>query len=207
MGGSDESVKYELSQTAYIKLVLHALKHPSSAVNGILVGRLSSDNATVQISDAMPVSHSACALLPPLEIALTQAEEYYSKAGELNVVGYYHANERYDDSELGPAARRIGDHIFRYFPQAAVLLLDNKKLDGLIKGKGRDPAVVLFTRDSSKAWRQVGSERTSQLVLKEPSAHSLLADHITSKKWLEIVDFEDHLDDISKDWVNPNLFK
>ncbi|XP_078167105.1 ER membrane protein complex subunit 8/9 homolog [Carex rostrata] len=206
MGGSNE-IKFELSQKAYIKLVLHALKHPSSAVNGILVGRLSSDTTTIQIADVIPVSHSACSLLPPLQIAVTQGEEYFLKEGELNVVGYYHANERYDDCELGPAARRNGDHIFRNFPQAAVLLLDNKKLDHLIKEKARDPAVMLFTRDSSKGWHQVGSEGTNKLVLKEPSAHALLSDYIASKKWLEIVDFEDHLDDISKDWVNPNLFK
>jgi Uncharacterised protein family (UPF0172) len=56
-------------------------------------------------------------------IKIVQAEEYYWKEGELNVVGYYHANERYDDCELGSTARKIGDHIFRYFPQAAVLLV------------------------------------------------------------------------------------
>lgn len=41
----------------------------------------------------------------------------------MSIVGYFHANERYDDSELGGVARNIGDHIFRYFPPAAVLLV------------------------------------------------------------------------------------
>lgn len=38
-------------------------------------------------------------------------------------MGYFHANERYDDFELGSVAKNIGDHITRYFPQAAVLLV------------------------------------------------------------------------------------
>jgi hypothetical protein len=38
-------------------------------------------------------------------------------------VGYFHANERSDDVELGNVAKNIGDHIYRYFPQAAILLV------------------------------------------------------------------------------------
>ena len=38
-------------------------------------------------------------------------------------MGYFHANERFDDSELGIVAKNIGDHICRYFPQAALLLV------------------------------------------------------------------------------------
>ena len=38
-------------------------------------------------------------------------------------MGYFHANERSDDVELGNVAKNIGDHIYRYFPQAAILLV------------------------------------------------------------------------------------
>jgi hypothetical protein len=41
----------------------------------------------------------------------------------LNIVGYFHANERSDEFELGGVAKNIGDHITRYFPQAAILLV------------------------------------------------------------------------------------
>ena len=41
----------------------------------------------------------------------------------MNIVGYFHANERFDDFELGGVAKNIGDHISRYFPQAAILLV------------------------------------------------------------------------------------
>ncbi|XP_038973432.1 ER membrane protein complex subunit 8/9 homolog [Phoenix dactylifera] len=200
--------RYEVAQPAYIKLVLHALKHRCYPVGGLLVGRLSdADASTVQIADAIPLTHSQIGLLPSLELALIQVEEHFGAEG-LSVVGYYHANERYDDAELGNAAKKIGDHIFRYFPRAALLLLENKRLEELLKGKGRGLAVQLYTRDSSKSWRQAGSDDSSQLLtIKEPSANIVLLDYITSEKWQDVVDFDDHLDDISKDWLNPDLFK
>lgn len=66
--------RYQISQCAYVKLVLHALKHHSSSVNGLLLGRLVEDGAapTVQISDSVPLSHSQIGILPYLELALIQ---------------------------------------------------------------------------------------------------------------------------------------
>uniref|UniRef100_A0A5B6ZYB5 MPN domain-containing protein n=1 Tax=Davidia involucrata TaxID=16924 RepID=A0A5B6ZYB5_DAVIN len=205
MGGE---LRYEIGQTAYVKLILHTLKHKTSAVNGVLLGRPSGGdtNPVVEITDSVPLFHSQIGLLPPLEIALIQIEEYYAPQG-LNIVGYYHANERFDDFELGSVAKNIGDHIYRYFPQAAVLLLDNKKLEALPKGKDRSPVMQLYTRDVSRSWKLFGSDGSSQLTIKEPAANIVLLDYISSGKWQDIIDFDDHLDDISKDWLNPELFK
>ncbi|PWA56133.1 hypothetical protein CTI12_AA419220 [Artemisia annua] len=131
--------RYSISQNAYIKLILHALKHKTSAVNGVLIGRLSGD--VVEITDSVPLFHtSQIGLLPSLEIALIMIEEYYSGQG-LGIVGYFHANERCDDVELGGVAKNIADHVYRYFPQAAVLLLDNKKLGALRNKKDAAPVV------------------------------------------------------------------
>ncbi|KAF0892899.1 hypothetical protein E2562_019557 [Oryza meyeriana var. granulata] len=139
--------KYEVAQAAYVKLALHALKHPAVAVNGLLVGRLldgasSPPAAVVSVADAVPLSHQPhhLPLLPTLELALTLVEDHFAAQG-LAVVGYYHANARRDDAELPAVAKRVGDHIFRNFPRAAVLLLDNKKLEEAVKGKSREPVV------------------------------------------------------------------
>ncbi|KAK1677627.1 hypothetical protein QYE76_038475 [Lolium multiflorum] len=201
--------RYELAQAAYVKLALHALKHPAAAVNGLLVGRVAdpaASPAVVSVADAVPLSHQPhhLPLLPTLELALTLVEDHFAAQG-LAVVGYYHANARRDDADLPAVAKRVGDHIFRYFPRAAVLLLDNEKLEKVVKGNSRDAVVQLYTRDSSKSWRQAGSDGSSQLSLKEPSTNVVLADHVTTKKWQQVVDFDDHLDDISKDWLNPSL--
>ncbi|KAL6975169.1 hypothetical protein U1Q18_023963 [Sarracenia purpurea var. burkii] len=205
MGGE---LRYEIGQNAYIKLILHALKHQNSAVNGVLLGRLSGadSNLVLEITDSVPLFHSQIGLLPPLEIALIQIEEYYGAQG-LNIVGFFHANERFDDFELGNVAKNIGDHIHQNFPQAALLLLDNKKLEVLPKGKDRSPVMQLYTRDSARTWKLFGSDGSSRLFVKEPTANIILLDYISSRKWQDIVDFDDHLDDISQDWLNPELFK
>ncbi|XP_015972834.1 ER membrane protein complex subunit 8/9 homolog [Arachis duranensis] len=205
MGSSSGDLRYELSQNAYIKLVLHSLNHPTSSVNGVLIGRISPSNDAVLIDDAVPLFHSHLGLLPQLEISLPLIEEYFSAKG-LNIVGYFHANERSDDYELGGVAKNIGDHICRYFPQAAILLLDNKKLEALKKSKDRSAVTQLYVRDASKNWKLVQSEGNSRFSLREPSANLILLDYISTEKWKGIVDFDDHLDDISKDWLNPGLF-
>lgn len=198
-------IRYEISQNAYIKLVLHALKHKTASVNGILLGRVNpKDSSLVQITDSVPLFHSNLALLPPLEIALIMIEEHYGAEG-IGIVGYFHANERFDDAELGIVAKNIGDHICRYFPEASVLLLENKKLEALSKGKDQSPVVKLYSRDGSKNWKL--TDESSRLIVKEPAANVVLSDYISSEKWHDIVDFDEHLDDISKDWLNPELFK
>ncbi|KAI4307840.1 hypothetical protein L6164_030977 [Bauhinia variegata] len=202
MGGD---LKYEIAQNAYIKLVLHSLKHKTSAVNGILIGRVSQENGIVEISDAVPLFHSQIGLLPQLEISLILIEEYFSARG-LNIIGHFHANERFDDFGLGGVAKNIGDHICRYFPQAAILLLDNKKLEALKKSKDRSAIMQLYVRDASKNWKLIQSDGNNGLTTKEPSANLVLLDYISTEKWDQIVDFDDHLDDISKDWLNPGLF-
>ncbi|EXC21515.1 hypothetical protein L484_014870 [Morus notabilis] len=195
MGGE---LRYEISQNAYIKLVLHALKHKTSGVNGVLIGRVSSQNdGVVEITDSVPLFHSHLGLLPQLEISLILIEEYYSSKGD-NIVGYFHANERFDDYELGGVAKNIGDHISRYFPQAAILLLDNKKLAALEKSKDRSPVLQIYTKDASRNWKLVGSDAGHHLTTKEPLANVVLLDYISTEKWKDLVDFDDHLDDISK---------
>lgn len=51
-----------------------------------------------------------------------QIEEYFNDKG-LSIVGYFHANERFDDSELSNVAKNIGDHISKYFPISGLLLV------------------------------------------------------------------------------------
>ncbi|XP_054818014.1 ER membrane protein complex subunit 8/9 homolog [Prosopis cineraria] len=196
--------RYEIAQNAYIKLVLHSLKHKTAAVNGILIGRVSS-NDVVEIADAVPLFHSALGLLPQLEISLILIEEYFSAKG-LNIVGYFHANERSDDYGLGGVAKNIGDHICRYFPQAATLLLDNKKLEALKTSKEHGPVMQLYIRDASKNWKPARSDGKPTFAFKDPAANVVLLDYISSEKWNDVEDFDDHLDDISKDWLNPGLF-
>lgn len=201
---------YELRQTAYVKLVLHALKHTTCAVNGVLIGRVEiagddgKSTTTVEVTDCVPLFHGQLGLLPMLELALSQVDEHLAtgKDSSLQIVGYYHANEQFDNYELSSVAKKIGDHIARHCPQAGILLLDNRQLGALAKGNSKAPVVQLYVRDGS-SWRLSGP---GGLRLKDATANSILSDYIKEERERRVVDFDDHLDDVSKDWLNPTLF-
>ncbi|XP_022717223.1 ER membrane protein complex subunit 8/9 homolog [Durio zibethinus] len=88
-----------------------------------------------------------------------------------------------------------------------IIFADNKKLEALPKGKDQSPVMQLYIRDASKNWKLAGPDGGSRLVIKEPVANVVLLDYISSEKWQDVVDFDDHLDDIKNDWLNPELFK
>ena len=128
---------YTFDRTALLKILLHAAKYPASSVNGILLadtkkGKSAADSVTVV--DAIPVLHSFLTLAPVLETALIQVFsgakqkttptyfklayvpslqiQSFAKQKGLQLIGYYHANERFDDTELGPSARKIADKLY-----------------------------------------------------------------------------------------------
>ena len=59
---------HTISYEAYAKLILHACKTPSLAVNGILIGRVT--GSSVEVVDSIPLFHTST-LAPMLEAALT----------------------------------------------------------------------------------------------------------------------------------------
>jgi hypothetical protein len=73
---------YVLDSKALLKILLHAAKHPSHAVNGVLLGtaeaaqpgspREGAAPPAVTLADAVPLFHSFLSLAPALEAALFQ---------------------------------------------------------------------------------------------------------------------------------------
>lgn len=61
-------MSYSLSENAYFKIFFHAAKHPHLPVNGVLLGRRTSD--TVVIEDVIPLLHHWTSLSPMMEIGL-----------------------------------------------------------------------------------------------------------------------------------------
>ena len=60
-------VNYVLTHLAYVKIVLHAAKHPGQ-VNGVLLGTL--EDGIVVVSDAIPLLHHWTSLSPMMGIGL-----------------------------------------------------------------------------------------------------------------------------------------
>jgi len=128
---------FALSQRAYVTLLLHALKHPSCAVSGVVLGPAPPASARDaassppgspraaqprQLTLTVPLFHTQPALVPMLEVALAQVEAYAAANG-LVILAYYAANERPGDAELAPASKRIADKIAAACPGACALLV------------------------------------------------------------------------------------
>ena len=91
-----------VSKQAYCKLFLHLAKYPHSSCNGAFLSKKQSqileNNGKIHISDCIPLFHSSLTLSPGLEIALTQIDAYCN-TNDLEITGYYHANENIDDNQ------------------------------------------------------------------------------------------------------------
>eukprot|EP00740_Mantoniella_antarctica_P023596 CAMPEP_0198702456 /NCGR_PEP_ID=MMETSP1468-20131203/388771_1 /TAXON_ID=1461545 /ORGANISM="Mantoniella sp, Strain CCMP1436" /LENGTH=221 /DNA_ID=CAMNT_0044460995 /DNA_START=28 /DNA_END=693 /DNA_ORIENTATION=- len=210
-------VTFTLSDKAYVKLVLHALKFPFRNVNGVLVGRVAGDN-TVEVLDAIPMLHSSLDVTPNVEMALEQAAAHAAltpdptdSAKTLTLVGYYHANELKADDRFGKNAGKIADAVANGVDQgkACALLIDPARLGLAMQesvtpstGGTGAPVVTLLVR-KGVGWERA-ADQAGELAVRGngcTKAVSCYQDGMAAK----LVDFDDHLDDLTKDWRNLHL--
>ena len=196
-------VMYTLSDTAYVKLVLHALKHPLRGVCGALVGRAVGDDA-VEVTDALPMLHSTLAVTPSAEIALEQCAAHADLAGGLRLVGVYVANELEKDVSLGRFASKLADAARSASPggKGCALVLDPAKLARAVADGGGPPAVILMTRGAER-WERVADQ--SAALTCAGGGCAKLARCYRDGMADRVIDFDDHLDDPADDWRNGHL--
>ncbi|GIL92174.1 hypothetical protein Vretimale_12189 [Volvox reticuliferus] len=203
-----------VDQVALLKILAHAAKFPSSSINGVLLGSCA-EGSNVEIHDVVPLCHSTLTLAPALEIGLAQVESYTHIAGGFKIVGYYQSDARFGPGDLSPLGRKIADKVFEHQSDAVVLVLDNKRLEQFCKAQVDNP-FELFNRDGAKAWKRAGSTAASadggdaatKLQLKGNDWKQLREEFFTMFKQLKhrtLYDFEEHLDDPAKDWLNRNF--
>jgi hypothetical protein len=84
-----------ITSAAYLKLVLHAAKHSSRSVLGLLVASASAaaSSSPVTVDDVLPLFHTT-PLAPAIELALTQAEAYLPASA--TILGVYYAGEAFE---------------------------------------------------------------------------------------------------------------
>ncbi|KAE9387895.1 UPF0172-domain-containing protein [Gymnopus androsaceus JB14] len=202
------SVRYTLSPRGYLKIFFHAAKHPHLPVNGVLLGRkldsISVGNGTVEITDAIPLLHHWTSLSPMMEIGLDLVTRHASEQG-LEVVGYYQACDRLDDSALAPVGERVAGKIREAFGDAVAFVIDGEKI-----GSEEHVALIPYLPQSSSSlssWRPYTSTPSpfssgSIFTLTTASgsaslpalAKTLVKDHKTHQAFC---DFDDHLEDVS----------
>lgn len=132
---------FTIDRSALLKIILHSLKYPTTAINGILLGKENisinkdanggdvgannSKSKVLHIYDAIPVTHNYIALSGPFEAALVQVEKFCddNKDQGLEIVGYYQANERLEDTELGGIGRRYAERLDALRPGSVALVV------------------------------------------------------------------------------------
>ena len=163
---------YRISTKAYTKAAFHAAKYPSRPVNGVFLGRSTSDG--VEIEDSVPLSHHWTSLSPLMEIGLSLVSDHlrlteghwsegcgYGEATThanslgLEVVGYYQAVDRAGDTSLVPVGEKLASTLKDQFPKAVAFVVCSapslvfcganrwiSKLDGTLLAAG-EPALLV----------------------------------------------------------------
>lgn len=204
-----------INAKAYCKLILHAAKYPHAAVNGILLAKTSNKSKELEFVDAIPLFHIALNLTPMAEIALTQVMycdcfpvarfkrclvlqiDHVAAQSGLTVAGYYTAHENLKENSFEKAYNRVADKIAENFGAACLIVVDNSKLGSKLKTHA-----LKIAQFSDGKFRPLDAQK---IVFNPSDTTELCAELLNQKAYEDLVDFDNHLDDISQDWMNHNV--
>ncbi|CAG9536993.1 unnamed protein product [Cercopithifilaria johnstoni] len=176
----------------YAKMILHAYKYPHQPVIGLLIGETRNSNELI-CNDAIPVLHESASLSMVVETALICTDDC-TKDGR-TLVGVYFCNQSLSDNSLDPYAMRVAEKIVSNYPNAFLVQIENSLL-----GTGSlEPAIRVYTLDS-KMWK---IKRFT--IMNEETVLPIVSSAIQTKLYLEIMDFENHLDNPVNDHWNTAL--
>ncbi|XP_064610917.1 ER membrane protein complex subunit 8-like [Liolophura sinensis] len=181
---------------AHCKLLLHAAKYPHRAVNGLLLAEdpKSKESRKVKILDCIPLFHITLGLAPILEVALTQIDTYCKSCG-LVIAGYYQANSHYSDIKPDHVAAVIGKKLHEYFSDAVLFMVDNSKMSS---EKDGDLCRLYYLKDTHWAL-------ADKKYMVEEGAVSIGASLMRSEASRSLVDYDNHMDNITMDWRNTEI--
>lgn len=92
-------------------------------MNGILLGKKSSEKSKTEVIDAVPLFHQCLYVSPMSEIALVQVESRAASEG-LHIIGYYCAAENFYDNSIDKApGMKIAEKIVELNGSACVIMV------------------------------------------------------------------------------------
>ncbi|XP_013791512.1 ER membrane protein complex subunit 8-like isoform X2 [Limulus polyphemus] len=187
-----------ISVRAYCKMLLHIMKYPHCAVNGIFLAEQKKSHkngqSVINIVECIPLFHMSLGLTPMLEVAFMQVE-YYCKSKGLEIAGYYQGNENFQDSSPDAVAYRVAEKVQENFSDTCLVIVDNQKISVECKEIG----FQLYQHSDNK-WKL--KDKTSVFLEQGHGALGIASTLLQSKVYRHLVDFDNHLDDISQDWSN-----
>eukprot|EP00041_Stephanoeca_diplocostata_P011209 m.182359 g.182359 ORF g.182359 m.182359 type:complete len:241 (+) comp18459_c0_seq5:79-801(+) len=195
----------------YVKMMLHAAKYPTSAVNGVFFGHMDGAGEVV-VEDAVPLFHSPLNLSPMLEVALLQLDSHCQSLPSTQIVGYYQANETSDSNALDSTASAITSQLKKNNPGSIAVMIRNDKMNTEELANGAAMAVFFPSKSASDQWNVWTSKDTttsvSTTILPAPStAGASLVSLLKTNTHTRLMDFDDHLNDVTLDWLNVELNK
>lgn len=195
-------VSMELSTRAAAIAIAHALRHATRETIGLLV--MAADAGTsvdARVLDAIPLFHGDCDASVYAEVALGQAMEWARERGG-RVGGAYRAAARSGDDAPTAAAEGILDAIERSGGEvggrAVYVALDAASLEALATSDEARSFAACASGERTldgRATVERGREADVRALVRrviDPSAQDPL----------DVFDFDDHLDDLSRDWRN-----
>ncbi|XP_013777983.1 ER membrane protein complex subunit 8-like [Limulus polyphemus] len=194
-------VEIVISVRAYCKMLLHMMKYPHSAVNGIFIAEEKKTHErgqlVINIVDSIPLFHTSLGLTPMLEVAFMQVDHYCKSKG-LEIVGYYQGNRNYQDSSPDAVAFKVAEKVYENFNNACLVIVDNQK----VSVECREVGFQLYQYSDNK-WKL--KDKTSVFLEQGHSALGIASTLLQSKVYRHLVDFDNHLDNITEDWTNQLL--
>jgi hypothetical protein len=139
--------------------------------------------------------------------ATTQAEAY-AQQHKLQLIGYYHAESRMNAQDMHPVGKRIADKLAERQPDAFVVTLNNEKLAAFSRrGSTEPPFELLLSGGTKGSWKKAVSD---SLGLPGSSSweglRARFLNMFSKQQHSQLADFDEHLDDISRDYTNRQLF-
>ncbi|NP_001188058.1 ER membrane protein complex subunit 8 [Ictalurus punctatus] len=195
----------KLTTQAYCKMLLHAAKYPHCAVNGLLVAEKQKEKkkeghgVSVLCVDCVPLFHGSLSLAPMLEVALSLIDTW-CKENKYVIAAYYQANERIKDARPSHFAEKVATRILENFSEAAMIIVDSSKFTMGCSA----PALSIYDHSDNK-WK-----------CRDPSidpfedwteAQKITSALLESRSYENLIDFDNHLDDLRNDWTNPEINK
>lgn len=217
----------QLDPTSCSKIFSHVFKHPHSDVSGLLLTSVEDKDATrdVTVLDAIPLFHREsidCAAMN--EIALAHAHAH-ATSKNARICGLYFANGGNFSSEeeeeekllLLPESRAKGladaiAHNTTHDDEARcvyVLFVDAGKLKAFVEESSRSSTTTLlpfrvFSRESNNENNNKSGGGSELKARSDIPARVCVPDADERQRRFDrdVADFDDHFDDVSKDWRN-----
>lgn len=196
------SHELEFSAQAFSKIVMHSMKYPHCVCSGLLLSprreigieKDKDEKELLTIAEAIPVSHASQCLTANVDIALHALKSYAQKQ-DMIISGYYQTDRPNEQGEPDLFSQRMMDKISNLFPKPVLCYL---KFNESLSKSILNPHQYIDGK-----LRQLNSNSFSVDCDTEFIAEKVL--YSRENMYREIIDFDEHFNDISLDWTNAAI--